>query len=107
MFVWKRNTNSVDLTWKKGTYTTDDFSFIHKKDFIKGKDIAIKQAISKEMINPIKGKCYYIRPTDGMYHAVINTLSNINFKGYSAVNGGVIALSQEEIVKNYLHGDLR
>jgi len=105
MYIWEKLTDSIDLTWRKGTYVTNDFTFIKQSEFTDG-DIAIKQAISKQMINPEKGKCYYIRPSLGLYNKVINTLSNISYRGYSAVNGGVIALGQEEIVRNYLQGEL-
>lgn len=104
-FIWTKE-DCNDLTWKPGTYTTKDFKFIASKDVTEG-DITIKQAVSKTMAygERIEGKTsgvYYIRPILKTKEELISIFNSIEYISYSSVNGGVSALCQEEIIKNYL-----
>lgn len=98
LYVWERESNKQDLTWRKGTYTTNDFIFINEDEFVEGKDIKVKQTVSKNMINQNTGKSYCIRPNKPNLKEVFE---RIEFTGYSSVSGGVTSISQEEIIKNY------
>lgn len=107
-FVWEKVSDKEDLTWVRGTYTTEDFEFIKISEYDKDKHIVVKQAISNIMAGGIemfsKSGRHFINPLRVDRDTLINIFNNIEYVGYSAVNGGVKALCQEEFIRNYNEG---
>lgn len=104
-FIWTKD-KCKDLTWKPGTYTTDDFKFIPAKDATE-EDLVVKQAVSKIMaykdIETANARVYSIRPLKKTKQELIDIFNDITYIAYSSANGGVCAVSQEEIIKNYIN----
>lgn len=104
LFIWELNSDKKCIAWKPNTYTTLDFEFVKPKDLNTKSHIVMKQAVSKKMIINVKepkSGLHYINPLTLSKSDLIKRLNKINWTGFSATNGGVKALGQEEVIKQY------